>query len=147
MRLATLSDVSRIYELCESFYRASSYTFELDQQYGENYIKGHLTHPTCLSLLHESDQGTIEGCLLAVVSPHPFLPLKVANELVWWIEPQYRSRHSTKLLEAYEYWAIEVQKADLVCVTSTDDPRLEKYYKRKGYTVKEHTWYLQKDRM
>lgn len=68
--------------------------------------------------------------------------MQIANELVWWMEPGHRGRGALELFRAFEYWAIEIKKCDIICVTSMpdEDPRLEDYYKRKGYTMKERTW-------
>lgn len=141
IRLATLDDLEPLYRLCASFYHSSEYSLPLDQAYGSNYIRNHIPQKDNLSLVLE-DQGQLVGCLLAISGPHPFFPVRVSTELVWWVEPEFRGKSSLDLLKAFEYWSVELQKCNLICITShTDDPRLAVYYKRMKYIPKELSWY------
>lgn len=127
--------------MCQEFYRQTELDFELDKDYGVNFLRSHISNPDCLSLIWEIETQP-RGCLLAFAPPHPFFPIRVANELVWWMEPNSRSLGSLKLFQAFEYWAKEIKKSDAISVTSTSstDPVLEKYYQRKGYSKRETTW-------
>lgn len=127
--------------MCQEFYLHSDLGFELDKDYGLNFLRSHIPNPDHLSLIWEQDLRPV-GCLLAFAPPHPFFPLRVANELVWWMEPDYRGKGSLKLFEAFEYWAKEIKKCQAICMTSTSstDPTLEKFYQRKGYAPREKTW-------
>lgn len=141
IELATLKDIDVVYDLCLAFYQASAYTFPIDMTYGKAFLATHLSNPNHLGLLYYQDQDHPVGCLLAISGAHPFFPVKIANELVWWVQPEHRSLKSFELLEAYEYWARIIQKCDLVCLTASDDPRVDKLYKRKGYILKERSYY------
>lgn len=141
IRLATIDDRDDILILCEEFHKESEYDLPFDLDYARRYIESHLQYDNTLSLVL-LEQGLIVGCLLAFCVPHLFLPVITATELVWWVDPAFRGRESLELLKAFEQWAIEEKKADLLCVTShMEDPRLEVYYKRRKYTPKEVGWY------
>lgn len=141
IRLATIADLDDILILCEEFHKASKYDLPFDPHYAMRYIKHHLQDEKTLTLVL-LEEGLAVGCFLGLCTPHLFLPLITAVELVWWVDPAFRGRESLELLKAFEQWAIEEKKADLLCVTShMEDPRLEVYYKRRKYTHKEVGWY------
>lgn len=141
LKLATLEDIDSLYAMCQEFYRQTDLNFELNKDYGISFLQSHIPNPDHLSLIWEQDSQQC-GCLLAFALPHPFLPIRVANELVWWMHPSTRGKGSLKLFQAFEYWAKEIKHCETICVTSTSstDPSLEKYYQRKGYSRKETTW-------
>lgn len=141
IRLATLTDLEQCYQMCLDFYQASGYIWLPDTKSGKQFLQACIQENQRLVLVYEDSKGHPIGLLIAVATNHPFLGILIANEILWWVRPDHRSRQSHLLIEAYEYWAVEKMKCDIVCVTSTDDPRLESFYKRRGYTVKEHTFY------
>lgn len=139
LRLATKVDIDDLFLLCKSFNEDAHYGFEIDEAYAKAFLFNHIINPERLSLLLEKD-GKVEGALLAICSWHPFLRIRMANELMWWINPSARGKESIRMLDAYEYWAHFEQKADAIYLASTTDERVAKLYARRGYTKKEQAW-------
>lgn len=141
LRLGTSADVDIVYTMCRNFYHQADLTFELDEQHGKQFLHTHITGPESLTLIWEKASQPA-GCLIAIAPLHPFFPVRIANELVWWMEPNSRGSGSLKMFQAFEYWAKEIKKCQAISVTSTSstDPTLEKYYQRKGYSLRESTW-------
>lgn len=78
---------------------------------------------------------------MAVASEHPFGPVWLARETVWWIEPLYRGLSASRMLQAYEDWAAE-QNCDFVGMAGMGkDPEVARLYLRRGFKVAE-THYL-----
>jgi hypothetical protein len=80
------------------------------------------------------------GILAATAEPMLFNKTKIACELIWWIEPEFRrSRAAEKMRQAYEFWAKKVGCTS--CSVVDHEDTLDKYYTRKGYERRE-TAYL-----
>ncbi len=92
-------------------------------------------------LLVASDQGKAVGFLMAMVYPCWFNEnIKTGQDLVWWIEPEYRSfKLARAMFDALEHWARE-QGAHffIMALTESMDPeRLGRWYERRGYKLTE----------
>lgn len=76
------------------------------------------------------------GLLMATISNVVFNNEPVANEILWWVEPNFRkSKSGIALYKAFEFWSDQLgckQK-----IMSTTDKRLIKFYKRQGYNIEE----------
>lgn len=83
-------------------------------------------------------EGKPIGLLMGFVGySHPMLiNMKVAMEILFYVEPGYRGKHSWNLADAFEYWAKHVMKADIVAMGSLadrDSRAIEVMYKRRGF--------------
>lgn len=88
----------------------------------------------CIVLL--DDFGFIAGR----ATKFPFGPYLIASEIAWWIDPDSRGENKgAKLMEAFEYWAKNVAKCDMISMTSLN-ATVEKIYKRKGYKLYERAY-------
>ena len=63
----------------------------------------------------------------------------VATQLVWYVKPNYRSRYSLDLLEAFELWA-HLHGCHLVQTASPHSSALFDLYNKRGYTQLETYW-------
>lgn len=141
IRLANQSDVEVIFAFGKKFYETLSYGIEIEEAKGKDFIRFVIDSSEGLAIVAE-DHGTLIGCILGYCQDHPFASCKIASELIWWMEPEYRGRRdSTKLFDAYEYWAARKMNADVISVVATpEDVKLHKYYDRKKYRPKEVTF-------
>src|SRR4030095_4475300 len=98
IRLATIEDKAWVITLLDHSRIAagfagadgiSGFSFAFDPAYAERLFLTHLLRPDMLCLLLEQD-GLAQGVLMAVASEHPFGPVRLARETLWWIEPEYR---------------------------------------------------------
>lgn len=141
IRLASIADLDLVYNMAVAFYRETDYDFPVDEAYGKNFLQQHLGLTDRLTLVLQDEESNDIGLLLAVASVHPFSPCRVANELVWWVDPIARGPHSSfALLDFYEYWAVNKMNCRYVALVSSGDPRLDKLYTRRGYNLLEKTF-------
>jgi len=117
----------------------TGFCFPFDAAYAERLFLVHQM-PRHVCLVHDVE-GTAQGVLMAVYAEHPFGPVRLARETVWFIEPEYRGLGAVKMLDAYEAWA-RGQGCQYVGMAGMgDDPDVGKLYLRRGYAVAE-THYL-----
>lgn len=113
----------------------SGFTFPFDAAYAARLFMAHLNHDDRYCAVLEVS-GRIEGLLLAAAFEHPFGPVRMAKETVWWIDPAHRGRSAIAMLDHYETWA-KSRAAFVGMAGMGDDPEVGKLYRRRGYRVAE----------
>src|SRR4051812_44532503 len=78
----------------------SGFVFPFNPDYAERLFLAHLRGRT-ICIVHDV-AGRAEGVLMAIASEHPFGPVWLANETVWWIDPAHRGTAAVRMLDAYE---------------------------------------------
>jgi Acetyltransferase (GNAT) family len=141
IRHATIADKVRVIRLLEHSRAAagfdnpdglSGFAFPFDPAYAERLFLTHMLRPDMLCLVLEAD-GEAQGVLMAHALEHPFGPVRLAHETVWWIEPDYRGLSAPRMLDAYEDWCHE-QDCDFSGLAGMGaDPGVGKLYLRRGY--------------
>lgn len=117
----------------------TGFTFQFDPDYAERLFLIHLRGRN-LCIVYDV-AGRAEGVLMAAATEHPFGPVWLARETVWWIDPAHRGSAAVRMLDAYEAWAA-AQGCQFVGMAGMgDDPAVAKLYQRRGYRVAE-THYL-----
>lgn len=141
IRLANYSDIDITFDFGKKFYDTLTYNIVIDETKGKDFIRFVIDSNDGLALIIEANDNLPVGCLLAFCQEHPFASCKIASELIWWVEPDYRGRKdSLKLFEAYEYWAARRMGAEIISAVATPgDEKLARYYERKKYIPKEIT--------
>lgn len=77
------------------------------------------------------------GCLVAAVGDYPFAPVAAADELIFYIAPEWRGgRAALDLLASYEAWAVSVG-AVVMGLTYTGKA-CGALYRRAGFVPVEH---------
>lgn len=92
------------------------------------------------------DGDKLVGLLLGIIGPQFLVEANLAQELMWWVEPEYRkSLNPIRLLTLFEEWAKTngAQAIVMARFTEADDNRLDKFYKKRGFREIE-THYLKK---
>jgi GNAT superfamily N-acetyltransferase len=145
IRRAVITDKARIVTLLkhsrggagfDQAEAATGFHFEFDPAYAERLFTTHLLMPNMLCLVLDKD-GAAQGVLMAVASGHPFGPVRLATETVWWIEPEYRGLSAVRMLEAFEDWARE-QDCDYSGMAGMGaSPQVASLYQRRGYRAAE----------
>lgn len=79
------------------------------------------------------------GILIGMVGPSLLGPFKVAQELVWWVDPAHRGG-SLGMLREYEQWAISKGVIAIKLTSLAVFPRTEALYARAGYSKLETNW-------
>jgi hypothetical protein len=139
IKIATLEDLPGLLKVLKNFYVNSPFVSltefneEIAAATAENIINGPKENGIILLYFKED---TIKGVLAGLAHKMLFSDTKVASELCWWVDEDARGIESLELIAAYEFWAQKVG-CDLVTMANlTGDvgTRLDKYYKRRGYT-------------
>lgn len=104
-------------------------------QFDANYLAGsfraHVAGNGALTLLLDVD-GAAVGMLMARAVRSPWVPITIAEELVFWIDPKHRGRAAFRMLARFDQWARDMECK--VCVmTAFDDPRMARIYRRFGF--------------
>jgi GNAT superfamily N-acetyltransferase len=130
-REATEADIPRLVEMGRHFLAASSYREHL----ADNAEKMKETIATFIGndlrkvIVCENGQG-VSGMLAFFVYAHPLSGELLADELVWWVEPEARGA-GIELLKRVEAMARSMGATKMQMVTP--DERLGKLYERRGY--------------
>jgi hypothetical protein len=113
----------------------TGFAFPFEPAHAERLFLLHLM-PRHLCLLHDVE-GAVQGVLMAVAHEHPFGPVWIARETVWWIEPDHRGLGAVKMLNGYELWARDQGCTFIGMAGMGDDPQVGRLYLRRGYRVAE----------
>ena len=131
-----------------SFYEASPYSHVpiihgvVDGTIDKLLLGEHTDSTVILSL----SDGRPVGMIAGTVQPFLFNNDRVATEIVWWMDEDFRKgRKSFQLLNAFEYWAKNVAKCDTILMStlnSLQSDRIGKLYEKRGYKPAENNYYL-----
>src|SRR5690606_29475786 len=94
----------------------------------------------CILLLHND---TPVGIIAAAISQHPiFRKVKLGAELLWYVTPEHRGKHSMQLVDAFEEWAwtIGLRKVSLSHYNDTIGDKLQPILEAKGYELIEKSY-------
>lgn len=120
---------------------STGFTFPFDQVSAERLFMMHIQIPRMVCFIYDVS-GQAEGLLMAIAHQHPFGPVWIAKETLWWIDPAHRGgTAASRMLDAYEKWAMTQGCKFVGMAGMGDDPEVAVLYKRRGYNVAE-THYL-----
>lgn len=125
-------DLLRDSHVSAGFDGGEGFVFPFDVVYAARLFVAHLQAPRSYCLVHEVS-GRAQGVLLAIAYEHPFGPVWLARETVWWIDPAHRGRAAMAMLDAYEAWAKQQGCAFAGMAGMGDDPDVARLYLRRGY--------------
>lgn len=134
LRVAKEEDLPQILEMSLKFAKTTSFSADMDPGFIENLIKNLIAGNNTIILLHEN-----KGFIAGLVTPFLFGDAKVATEIAWWVEPKERKNGvGQELLEAFEYWAKEMNCSYVTMVSL--DHKLGKLYTKNGYRIREYAY-------
>lgn len=141
IRLATINDKRDIIHLLHLFKEESGYESRTSLAKFSDVLDEMMNNDNYLVLVLIKDK-TIVGFLLSVVASSIFCDDIVANELAWFVHPDYRKGSGgLKLLTTFEYWAKEVKKVDYITLSTVMTIKdLGKFYNKRGYDLVETTY-------
>lgn len=146
LRLASLDDIPYLLDLAKTQYETSGWDMipvdytKARQMFEKFVIEGQKEAMVLIS----HDKGKAVGVMAAYAFTPLFSNSKVAVEVLWYLEPEYRGRRGVDMKQAFEYWA-KLIGAEFVQygVLSTSPDGLEKLYQRDGMH-KSETVYIKK---
>lgn len=120
-------------KLLLDFHAASGLPFLATAQWADKLYTQARTDPNWTAIERPG------GILIGMVGPSLLGPFKVAQELVWWVDPSHRG-NSGDMLSAYEEWAISKGVIAIKLTSLAMFPRTECLYERAGYERLETNW-------
>lgn len=144
--IATEEHASEIERMCRNFKDASPYaTFELSDTRLKEIVNAFLTgdKSTFIAFLAMNDENQPVGMVAAMATQPIFSDVKIAGELIWWVDVEYRqTRAGLELLNALETWAKQ-SGCSAITMTLLEDPNFDKIdgiYKKFGYRPSERSY-------
>lgn len=120
-------------KLLLDFHSASGLPFPATAQWADKLYTQARTDPNWTAIERPG------GILIGMVGPSLLGPFKVAQELVWWVDPAHRGG-SVSMLSDYEDWAISKGVIAIKLTSLAMFPRTERLYERAGYSKLETNW-------
>lgn len=120
-------------QLLLDFHAASDLPFPATAQWADKLYTQARTDPNWTAIERPG------GILIGMVGPSLLGPFKVAQELVWWVDPDHRGG-SVSMLKEYEAWAISKGVIALRVTSLSVFPEVETLYARMGYSKLETNW-------
>ncbi len=145
LKLGAITDFDDIKRLCIDFYKSSIYNeYGHDEDKIDTIIGEFIYDPTNRIIILGLLEGKPVAILAASVQPIIFSKARIATEVLWWVDEEHRqSGVGLQLIEAFEYWAKTVAKADYLQLCTLNGEYAEKvgkYYERRGYTLSEKAY-------
>lgn len=145
LRLATLDDVPELISLAEKLIKDSPiealhYNIGKIRQSLEKFIISDQRDHLCL-ISH--DNGKVVGVLCAYAFTPIFSLERLAAEVLWYLEPDYRKgRRGLEMMKGYEYWAKLVGCRSVQYGWMNSSPEsMKKIYALTGVKLAEEVYY------
>jgi GNAT superfamily N-acetyltransferase len=137
IRSASTADILEMLRMGRAFVE-TGVDIPFDPAYAQASLRGHLEAEGRLSLVLDL-KGKTRGMLCAAWVPSPLAPVRIATELVFWIDPEARGRWAVSFIRAYEAWARDAgcSHVSLIARARTTAGQL---YERLGYEPAEQTF-------
>lgn len=143
VRQATVADIPAIVALGQTFLKTTAYGHLLGR------VADRSLETVCRlcfehgAIFIADDEGGALGFIALLGVPHPFTGEGFADEIAWFVEPSARGeqRVGPLLLGAAELWATSRGFGMIKMVAPADHPIVGRYYRRRGYTEAETTYY------
>lgn len=144
IRRATIDDLPSILRMSEDFHQASPYrNIPFNKEFLAQNVQAILINPLFSLFVAEDHNGNLVGMLAGVITQKLFSPEPAAGELVWWVDPEYRSNGiGPELHQSFQAWAISKGCSSISMVLLEDEnlELIDKMYKNMGYTPTERSY-------
>lgn len=136
IREADIDDAPAILRMCRDFLHASGTAIPWNAAYAQQALAAALVDPMTAVILLDTGDGP-RGVLVASAAMHPFGPVLVGQELVWWIDPAARRAEAARaMLDGFEAWAGDLG-CSMICLSHLADDRVAALYRRRGFRALE----------
>lgn len=136
LRRAREADRFEVTALARRFHSSSGVPFEFDAAHASMTVAAYISTPRHLCLVNEVD-GALRGVLAAQASISPLAPVLIAQELVFWIDPEWRGDAARKMIAAYEKWAAS-EGCVFAGLSGLNDPLVARFFRRAGFDQAEN---------
>lgn len=127
-----------ILALCRDFHAASGIPFDFNPAHASRAAQEHIEDPRKLCLALEVG-GALRGVLAASTSISPLAPVRIAHELVFWVDPSHRGRSSRRMIDVYAEWA-RAEGCAAVGLSGLNDRRVSRFFGAAGFALSENSF-------
>lgn len=138
IRPATSADIPAMVRMGGDFIAASGTGLPFDPDYVASSLRIHLGTGGRFAVVLDVD-GEARGMLCAMAHRSPLAPVAVAQELIFWIDPEHRGRHALRMIEAYVEWA-KAQGCERVTLMSLASKPMGRLYALEGFIPAENVY-------
>lgn len=124
--------------LCARFHAASGIPFAFNPAHASRSAQAFIEGIDRLCLVLEVG-GALRGVLAASTSISPLAPVRIAQEVVFWVDPDHRGRSPLRMIAAYEDWA-RAQGCVAVGLACLDDLRVSRLFEISGFARAENSF-------
>jgi GNAT superfamily N-acetyltransferase len=142
IRPATMADKVRVITLLKDsregagFDRPdglSGFVFPYDPAYAARLFDYHTTARHTCCFVHEV-AGVAQGALMGIAIEHPYGPVWLSKDTMWWIDPAHRGGSTApRMLDAYETWSRGEGCKYAGVAGMGEDPNIDRLMRRRGY--------------
>ena len=132
IRLATITDTPAVVDMGRKFLLSGPYKDRLGDSPANffEFTLALISSPLARVLVAEDKSGHPIGVLAFAITPHYLSKELTANELIWYVEPEYRGQLSLEL-----FWAAKKMAKELGAIWlqfTAPDEKAGAIYKRLG---------------
>ena len=120
-------------KLLLDFHSASELPFPATAQWADKLYRTACNSPDWICIERPG------GILLACCGPSLMGPFTVAQEVVWWVDPEYRGG-SVQMLREYVKWATLRGVKAIEMKSLAKFPEVSVLYRREGFELLESSW-------
>ncbi|QBR34873.1 GNAT family N-acetyltransferase [Leisingera sp. NJS201] len=120
-----------VLKLARDFHAAAGIPFPFNPAHASQAAQRFIEDPDKLCLVLEVS-GVLRGVLAASWSISPLAPVRLAQEVIFWVDPQHRGSAARRMLAAYEDWARN-QRCDAAGLAALNDPRVARFFGAAGF--------------
>lgn len=137
IREAVEDDLLDCLMLFKQFHKESKVPYNWDKTKTSNVFTASLSLENIAVLVAENEEGIL-GFICGLIAEPIFSNQKVASELAWFVNKDYRNTSAGfRLLKSYEEWAIK-NKANFITMAYLENVTdLAKIYTKMGYSKTE----------
>jgi RimJ/RimL family protein N-acetyltransferase len=141
IREATEADLPSLLEMFEAFRQTPTYARYVSHApaVAEAFLRMLIVSPDATIFVRQWD-GDIVGMLGVMAYAHPMSGERMASELFWWLDPEYRGAGGWMLRRA-EKWATAHGATRLQMVSPVENVRVQETYDALGYQPFEVSYY------
>lgn len=136
VRPARADERFAVLRLCRDFHAASGIPFPFNPAHASRAAQDYIECPGKLCLVLEA-QGALRGVLAASVTISPLSPVRLAQELVFWVDPAHRGLAPRRMIAAYEAWA-RAEGCAAAGLSGLNDPRVARFFGAAGFALSEN---------
>lgn len=122
--------------LARAFHAASGIPFAFHAAHASRAAQDYIEDPRKLCLVLEVN-GALRGVLAASAAISPLAPVKIAQELIFWVDPAHRGRAPRRMIAAYEEWA-RAEGCAACGLAGLNDPRVARFFCAAGFAQAEN---------